>query len=258
MGLSGTGAFSQSGGADSVGYNLNLGYNAGSSGTYFLSGGGQLFQLATAYDENVGVYGAGTIMQSGGINDLAGQLVLGYAASSSGTYVLSANGVLYATNVVVGYAGSGSFMQPGGTQSVTNELVLGYAAGSSGTYNLSGSGLLFAYIDVLGYSGTGTFTQSGGTNSVGTLVLGQTTGAAGTYNLNGGLLSLAALVQGSGAAAFRFSGGTFQAATSFSTSVPIVLATAGSSGTFDTSGNSLPWPVPYPAPAACRLSAAAS
>ena len=52
-------------------------------------------------------------------------------------------------------------------------------------------------------------------------------------------LSLSGLTLGSGSAAFNFSGGTFQAALTFSTSVPIVLSTAGSNGVFDTEGNTL-------------------
>ena len=82
-------------------------------------------------------------------------------------------------------------------------------------------------------------TQSGGTHSAGNVILGQYAGSAGTYNLNGGLLSLSALSQGSGTAAFNFAGGTFQAASSFISNVPIVLATAGNNAVFDTMNNAL-------------------
>ena len=83
-------------------------------------------------------------------------------------------------------------------------------------------------------------TQSGGTNTIsGSLILGQNATSGGTYNLNGGLLSLAGLAQGSGSAAFSFSGGTFQAMSSFSTSLAIVLTTRGDNGLFDTNGNAL-------------------
>src|SRR5208282_5567052 len=73
-------------------------------------------------------------------------------------------------------------------------------------------------------------------NSAGSLNLALANGYSGTYTLNGGLLSLTALNQGSGSAAFNFGGGTFQAATSFLTSVPITLTTAGSNGVFVTGG----------------------
>ena len=70
MGYSGTGSFTQSGGANNVngGFNylsLGLGYNAGSSGTYNLSGGGL---LSAAQNEYVGYSGTGTFTQSGGTN----------------------------------------------------------------------------------------------------------------------------------------------------------------------------------------------
>ena len=85
------------------------------------------------------------------------------------------------------------------------------------------------------------FTQSGGTVALSSLVLAQSPAASGTYNLNGGLLVLSAsgLTSGLGAAAFNFGGGTFQAGSSFSTSVPIVLTTAGNNAVFDSNGNVL-------------------
>ena len=64
-------------------------------------------------------------------------------------------------------------------------------------------------------------------------------GSAGAYNLQGGLLNIASLSQGGGSATFNFSGGTFQAAQDFSTTVPFTLNVAGSNGIFDTNGHSL-------------------
>ena len=156
--------------------------------------------------------------QSGGGNVPAGtgQLYLGYNPGSNGSYNLS-GGSLTVWNQYVGYSGSGSFTQSTGASTVSGSLVLGQNATSTGTYVLSG-GSLSASSQYVGYSGTGSFTQSGGTNTAGSLVLGQNAASAGTYNLNGGVLSLAALTQG-GSAAFNFNGGTFQAASSFSTSL---------------------------------------
>ncbi len=143
----------------------------------------------------------------------------------------------------------GSFIQSGGTHLVSGLFYVGYGDDGiglgNGTYSLSGTGLLSApteYIGygIVGYGATGSFTQSGGTNTVGSLILGQwSPSPPGTYNLKGGLLSLSGLTQGSGTATFNFSGGTFQAATSFPTSVPIAFNTVGSIGTFDTNGNVL-------------------
>ena len=143
VGNGGSGTFTQSSGNSSIGgYNggLFLGFNAGDSGTYILSGSGQ---LSTPYNEYVGLSGTGTFTQSGGNNSISGYngaLILGYNAGSSGTYSLSGSGQVSAF-AFVGYSGTGTFTQSGGTNS-TSYLYLGYNASSSGTYSLSGSGQL--------------------------------------------------------------------------------------------------------------------
>ena len=185
--------------------------------------------------------------QSGGTNTANGGCYIGENAGGSGTYTMS-NGQLVARALDVGYSGTGSFTQSGGSNTIGGSpgfylLTIGVNSGANGIYNLSGNGLLVAYYgEDIGYNGTGVFTQSGGTNTAsGHLTLGQDSGSVGTYNLNGGLLSLSGsgLTQGAGNAAFYFSGGTFQAASSFSTSVPITLSTVGSNDVFDTDGNTL-------------------
>ena len=55
----------QSGGTNSVAGYLYLGYNAGSSGTYNLSGSGL---LSAGYSEYIGYSGSGSFTQSGGTN----------------------------------------------------------------------------------------------------------------------------------------------------------------------------------------------
>ena len=76
----------------------------------------------------------------------------------------------------------------------------------------------------MGWEGMGNFLQSGGTNSCSGLLLGSSTSASGTYNLNGGQLVLGSLGQGSGSAAFNFSGGTLRATTGFSSNIPMTLS----------------------------------
>ena len=143
VGCSGTGAFTQTGGAISVG-SLYLGYNTGDVGTF---------------------------VQSGGTNVLGslGALYLGYGSGSNGNYILSGSGLLSAANnEYVGYSGSGAFTQTGGTNNLGyGSLYVGYGSGSSGNYSLTGSGVLSASNENVGYSGTGTFTQTGGTNNLG-------------------------------------------------------------------------------------------
>ena len=232
VGNGGTGTFTQTGGNISIGNALYLGNNAGDSGTYNLSGTGQL----SAPNEYLGYSGTGTFTQPGGTNSFNfGALYLGYNIGSSGTYSLSGSGQLSGPySEYVGFSGTGTFTQSGGTHNTSN-LYLGYNAGSSGMYNLSGNGQLSAsYGESVGSSGTGTFTQSGGTHSVAnSLYLGYNAGSSGTYNLGGsGQLSAASEYVGynQGAIAqFQQSGGTNT----------VAVLSIGSGGTYVLAGGVL-------------------
>jgi autotransporter-associated beta strand protein len=237
VGINGTGSFTQSGGENTVGASSSLviGYLLHSSGSYSLSGGS-----LSSDSQWLGFYGGGSFNQSGGSNAVAGTLSIGSNFAGSGSYSLSAGG-LSDINQIVGAAGHGNFMQTGGTSSTTTSLTVGNNYGGLGTYSLTG-GLLATPALIVGSSGTGSFTQSGGTNSIATsLDLGSYDGSQGTYNLGGGLLQLsgAGLISGSGRATFNFGSGTLQSASSWSSSMPIVLPTSGSNGTIDTDGNTL-------------------
>jgi autotransporter-associated beta strand protein len=225
VGSSGIGAFAQSGGTNSTGYYRYLGYNAGDRGTYTLTGIGLLH---TGYYEYLGYSGAGIFTQSGGTNSCL-SLYLGYNVGSSGTYSLSDSGHLLTDNdEYLGREGSAKFTQSGGSNSM-NYLFL-----DNGTYSLSGNAGLSASEECVGSSGVGTFTQTGGTNTIiNSLALGYNSSTSGTYNLSGGVLVLASL-KGTGSFAFNFGGGTLQAGSGFSTSVPMTLGVGGSGATFDT------------------------
>ena len=116
VGYSGSGTFTQSGGTNTISsatYGLYLGYNSGSSGTYSLSGIGQL----SANCEYVGCSGSGTFTQSGGYNQNAG-LYLGSGSNGNGTYNLNGTGQLSANSEYVGNSGTGTFNQSGGTNTM--------------------------------------------------------------------------------------------------------------------------------------------
>jgi autotransporter-associated beta strand protein len=187
-------------------------------GVYNLSGSGQLL----ANNVFVGDWGPGAFIQTGGVNTT--NLLVDF-----GVYNLSGSGQLLARAEQV----SGIFAHTGGSNTVAISL------DNDGVYNLSGSALLAASNENVGYSGTGVFTQSGGTNMAGALCLGYSAGSSGTYNLNGGLLNVSTLSGGSGAAAFNFNGGTFQAGSGFSSSLAMTLGTNGGGATFDAAGNSV-------------------
>jgi autotransporter-associated beta strand protein len=250
VGSTGTGVFMQSGGINNMNPNwgsLYLGNNAGNSGTYNLSGNGQVL----AFFEYVGYSGTGIFTQSGGINKIdpnqfsPGSLCLGYSAGSSGTYNLSDSGLLWAGGTVyVGNSGSGTFTQTGGTMNNSDELVyLGNNAGSSGRYFLTG-GLLSSWAVYVGYSGTGTFTQTAGTVNdpvsygVTLLCLGYNPSSTGTYNLsgNGQVSADSAYVGYSGSGTFMQSGGTNSIG--LYNSGPLFLGSnAGGSGAYNLSGS---------------------
>ncbi len=96
VGYSGLGTFNQSSGGNFVTNDANnnhsgslfVGFNAGSAGTYLLSGQGSLSSL----NEYVGYGGNGTFNQSGGINTVAGTLYIGVGSGVTGSYTFSGSG----------------------------------------------------------------------------------------------------------------------------------------------------------------------
>ena len=128
----GTGSFTQSGGTNSVASTIEVGYGAGSSGAYYLTGG-----LLSPTNVYIGNGGAASFVQSGGTNAVSNGLTL----SGSGSYNLS-SGQLSAPYEYIGFGGTAaSFTQSGGTNSTTNPLIVGFSPGTSGTYSLSGGSL---------------------------------------------------------------------------------------------------------------------
>jgi len=269
VGFSGTGSVTQSGGMNSLSMyyvgqylyygSLYIGANAGSGGSYALSGSGL---LSAADSEIVGLSGTGSFTQSGGTNSFStnsfyGSLVLGGTAGSCGSYNLSGSGLIlpppYTGRERIGFYGTGSFTQSGGTNS-PDIVGVGSNPGSNGSYILSGSGLLTVLDgEVVGAFGTGSFTQSGGTNSLQSSdfeLAGGTgvSGSYGSYNLSGsGLLSDAAeeIIGGSGSGSFTQSGGTnsvsgIDSYPGFSASGALTLAQSASSvGTYNLNGGLL-------------------
>jgi hypothetical protein len=258
IGDAGSGTFAQSSNINNVSYDLYLGYQAGSRGTYDLSGTGI---LAVVGSEWVGKAGTGVFIQSGGKHRVTGTLTVASESGSSGTYDLS-GGSLSTGNEVIGALGiKGTFTQSGGTHKVNEILYLGaYNFGSRGTYNLSGNGSLTATSEIIGYYGQGVFTQSGGTNTVthtltlganggcgtynleggshtvDTLMLGEQPGSRGTYNLSGtGILEAhSERVGNSGTGILIQSGGTHTVTNSL-----FLGRLSGSSGTYNLEGGSL-------------------
>ncbi|HUT36589.1 MAG TPA: PEP-CTERM sorting domain-containing protein [Planctomycetota bacterium] len=150
----GTGRFVQTGGVHTVGANLTLGRQAGSSGTYELGGAGAL----SAQGVRVGHAGTGVFLQTGGTHDVTQDLVLGYGAGGDGTYTMQ-----------------------GGTLGVGGTLLVG--GDGTGRLELQGGDATASDLDI-GAAGTVVFT--GGTLSVGSITsAGSLSWLGGTLNVTG-------------------------------------------------------------------------
>jgi hypothetical protein len=134
---------------------LKLGENAGSSGSYVLTGSNHLDPGDWAY---IGMAGIGSFTQTNGAVDVHLDLYLGFFVGGSGTYSLS-GGSLHAGSEIVGRAGAGQFDHTGGMNTVTT-LTIGQ--NGPGCYRLSGTGALNAVARVQVYP-SGRFEWFGGT-----------------------------------------------------------------------------------------------
>lgn len=132
VGYSGNGTISQSNGTNTYGSNLFIGYNAGSVGTYKLTGGILASTHITNYAtfQYIGYEGTGTFDQSGGSNTSDGPTFIGCLAGSSGQYSLT----------------TGTFtVNPGLFNTAPGNLFVGgssTAAGGAGVMSVSGGSLL--------------------------------------------------------------------------------------------------------------------
>jgi autotransporter-associated beta strand protein len=246
-----TGDFTQSGGTHDLTYgghngNLMVGMDVGSTGTYSLSGTGRLISAR----ENIGTDGgAGTFTQTGGANTITYSLEIGNGSNTgvygSGTYDLK-GGSLISDHVSVGYsgysgmAGTGTFLQSGGTSTIGG-LYLGETStytpnlAFTGICNFSG-GSSHVYYAYIGNQGIGNFVQSGGSNTIEDVHLAYYPGSRGTYELNGGTFTTMSFSGGSGTAAFKFGGGTLQAAANLIIDLPITLTGTGGDARVNTAG----------------------
>jgi fibronectin-binding autotransporter adhesin len=148
IGNNGTGAFTQTGGANSAAGNVAVGgYTLTGAGTYTISGG----LLSVGNLLYVGEIGPGTFTQSGNSIVAAGQvgpnggLVIGEQAS--GAYTLNGGELTVGNSAttapgyvatVLGYYGTGSFTQTAGAFTSIGEFDVAYFPNSQGTYTLSG------------------------------------------------------------------------------------------------------------------------
>ncbi|MCY2929109.1 MAG: PEP-CTERM sorting domain-containing protein [Planctomycetota bacterium] len=158
VGLEGTGAFQQTGGAVTVSDKLGIGFWYSAQGDYRMDGG----TLTVQGNEYLGFMGAGRFVQRGGTHTTP-QTFMGYYTGNGGpvfgSYDLQ-GGQFQPGSLNVGYTGTGMFTQSGGSNS-TGSLTLGNQAGAHGEYRLSGGTLTVTGGLIVGNGGTGTFGVTG-------------------------------------------------------------------------------------------------
>ena len=161
VGNGGTGTFTQTGGNNNIGNALYLGNNAGDSGTYNLSGTGQLSAPMSIWATPA--RGPSRSPAGPTVSILAPSYLV--TTSAAAARIASAAAASFRGPTPNTWASPAREPSRNPAEPTTpRNLYLGYNAGSSGMYNLSGNGQLSAsYGESVGYSGTGTFTQSGGT-----------------------------------------------------------------------------------------------
>ena len=248
IGSAGTGIFTQSAGSHTVGTDsmfgiLILGEQAGSSGTYNLSGD-SASTLTVRGQQIIGSAGTGTFTQSGGTHttDL---LMLGQQAPGRGTYDLR-GGTLQVTGTnTLGKEGFGEFFQYSGSTHNAQYLTIGSEAGGTGTYNFYGGTLGVGQTFTVGKSGSGEFYHQGlvtkAALNAGNLVLAEQAGSVGTYTLNSGSLGSTPDLNVSNNMTIGRSGtGTFNHNSGWVSAGNLVLAEqAGSTGTYTLNAGSV-------------------
>lgn len=213
----GRGAVNQSAGtvATTSGSDFVLGYGAGSTGTYMLSGG----NLTGAQSEFIGWGGTASFNHSAGTNTISagavGAFDVGILLGSTGTYNLSGTGQLISNkSEYIGDSGTGFFNQTGGSntiQGLSHHLYLGNSSTGVGTYTLSGGSLSVAGDEYIGFASLAenTFNQTGGMHSItGALFIGCNNSGSGgsasrgTYSISGAatLSAQAVVVDGTNSA----------------------------------------------------------
>ena len=132
----------------------------------------------------VGHAGDGSMTQVAGEHVVDGELLIGNAVGSVGSYWMS-GGDLTTEATLVGRYGAGEFTHLGGRHDA-NTLRIGISA--AGQYDLSGAGSVTAANEYVGEGADANLAQSGGRNDVtGSVRLGGADGVTGTWTQSDGM-----------------------------------------------------------------------
>jgi T5SS/PEP-CTERM-associated repeat protein len=169
VGYNGRGILDQSGGTNTTTGGINIGYNLGSNGAYYLSGSGV---LAATGDQFIGYSGTGALSITGGGRATNANGDLGVNSGSIGAATVDGSGSRWTNNSVLAVGASGA-----GTLSITNGGYvssfhgrIGRDLGSTGIVVLDGPGSTWQTTQDLTVGGSGTASltiQNGALTSVG-------------------------------------------------------------------------------------------
>jgi len=168
----------------------------GSSDVAYVDNGGTALVTSGSAHSHMLRFGAGgsggSMVQTGGMNNVGLAMHVGLSAGKSGSYTLDDGSVYVGNWEDIGVYGTGTFVQNGGTNTTGEDLSIARFAGSSGTYdkyagtiNATGDGM------TVGFGGNGSFTQHAGDTTVDQdFNIGHEAVADGTVVLHDGNLSV--------------------------------------------------------------------
>lgn len=229
----GVGTFNHSYGTHTIGGNLNIARNAGSSGSYTSSSGG----LSVGNAMFVGRGGTGVFSTSSGSVSVTNQLIVGRLAGSSGSFTKGSGNLSVGGAETIGFDGIGTFNHSSGGHTIGGALFVGRNAGSTGTFNMSSGSIQVGGNEIIGAGGDGSLTHTSGSHTIGgNFILGRDTGTTGNFTQTSGSLNVGGLADigrnGTGTIT-RISGST-------TIGGKLTLAkNAGSSGTFNVTSGSV-------------------
>jgi hypothetical protein len=214
-----------SSGTVTIGGTTWIGTDAGSTGTYQLSGGAH-----SADAMYIGNYGSGSVIQTGGANDAS--LQMGVLHGSQGLYKLS-GGTLTSYALMLATYGTARFQHNGPTYTLGSHLYAGWESGGLGQYELSAGTLDVTGNAYLGIRGRSEFTQAGGAAKFGgSIIVGNDVSGECTWIHTGGTVQAGSVLLGQ-----RGTGEIVQSGGSWNAGFSLVLGdTASGTGTWQLSG----------------------
>ncbi len=198
-----------------LGGEVNVGRNAGSTGTVNIEGGGRFTNAGgTAFIGVNGGTGFLSVSDPGSEFSINGELYAGFNGGSNGT-IEQYDGLVASNNLRVGTNSAlGTYSMFDGTITVPGDLTIGWQGTATGAMTISGGTATVNTDTYVGVDGTasGTLNIDGGTLITGHLIVARDAANTGTVQLDGdGTLATNFMTNAAGTAQVNFNGGTVRA-----------------------------------------------